>query len=150
LSQNPVVAAATLLAEPVLSGMGLELVEIECSRDGQGWSLNVYIDKPGGVSLDDCEAASRALDPILDADIRTAGKYDYFCVSSPGLDRPLKTDRDLNRALGEEVELKLYAPINNKKKAEGVLDGFDAENITVGAVAYPRKNIALVRRAVHF
>ena len=106
---------------------GFELVDVEFAKDGQAWNLNVYIDKPGGVDLDDCEAASRLLDPLFDADPRIAGRHDYLSVSSPGLDRPLKTDRDFARALNTEIEIRLFAPVDKQKRFTGVLEAFDED-----------------------
>ena len=154
MAQNQVVQAAWKIAEPALEGLGFELVDVEFVKDGQGWNLNVYIDKPGGIDLDDCEAANRLLDPLFDADPRIAGRHDYFSVSSPGLDRPLKTDRDFARALNSEIEVKLYAAIDKVKLFSGVLEAYDGEKIRLvnGKTSreIERKNIALARYVVHF
>ncbi|MBE5730784.1 MAG: ribosome maturation factor RimP [Clostridiales bacterium] len=104
-----------------LTDMGYELVDVEYDKQYGQMTLTVYIYKEGGVDLDDCEKVSRALDPILD-EINPTGDEPYsFNVSSPGLDRPFKTQRDFERNYGEEVEVKLYAPLKGKKVYEGVL-----------------------------
>ena len=147
MAQNQVVQAAWQIAEPALKELGFELVDVEFAKDGQAWNLNVYIDKPGGVDLDDCEAASRLLDPLFDADPRIAGRHDYLSVSSPGLDRPLKTDRNFARALNT-------APVDKQKRFTGVLEAFDGEKIQLASGKQSRqierKNIALARYVVHF
>ena len=116
MAQNRVEQAAWRIAQPALEQIGIELVDVEFIKDGQTWHLNVYIDKAGGVDLDACEAANRILDPLFDVDPDIAGRHDYLSVSSPGLDRPLKNDRDYDRALNQEIEIKLYAPMDKKKK----------------------------------
>ena len=154
MAQNQVVQAAWQIAEPALKELGFELVDVDFAKDGQAWNLNVYIDKPGGVDLDDCEAASRLLDPLFDADPRIAGRHDYLSVSSPGLDRPLKTDRNFARALNTEIEVRLFAPVDKQKRFTGVLEAFDGEKIQLASGKQSRqierKNIALARYVVHF
>lgn len=154
MAQNRVEQAAWRIAQPALEKIGLELVDVEFVKDGQAWHLNVYIDKTGGVDLDACEAANRLLDPLFDADPDIAGRHDYLSVSSPGLDRPLKNDRDFARALHQEIEVKLYAPVDKKKKFSGVLEAADADRIllAMGKITQEieRKNIALARYVVHF
>ncbi len=108
--------------ESAVTGLGCEIVDVEfVTKNGDG-TLTVYIDKvPTGVTLDDCEAVSIAIDPILD-ELDPTGNAPYTLnVSSPGLDRPFKTQRDYERNYGKEVEVKLYAPLQGKKVIEGVL-----------------------------
>ncbi len=107
--------------EPVLDKLGYELVDVEYTKQYGQMTLTVYIYKDGGVSLDDCETVSRALDPLLDELDPTDGAPYSFNVSSPGLDRPFKTQRDYERNYGTEVEVKLYAPLMGKKIYEGTL-----------------------------
>lgn len=94
------------------------------------------------------------MDPLFDADPRIAGRHDYLSVSSPGLDRPLKTDRDFTRALNAEIEVRLFAPVDKQKRFTGVLEAFDEEKIQLAAGKQSRlierKNIALARYVVHF
>lgn len=104
-----------------LDKLGYELVDIEYEKQYGQMTLTVYIYKDGGVTLDDCETVSRTLDPLLDEADPTFGAPYVFNVSSPGLDRPFKTQRDYERNYGTEVEVKLYAPLKGKKFYEGVL-----------------------------
>ncbi len=116
---------------PVLTQMGYELVDVEYAKQYGQMTLTVYIYKPGGVDLNDCEKASHALDPVID-ELNPTGDEPYsFNVSSPGLDRPFKTQRDFERNYGEEVEVKLYAPLRGKKLYEGVLKEKNENTFTV-------------------
>ncbi len=117
--------------EPILSEMGYELVDVEYAKQYGQMTLTVYIYKPGGVDLDDCEKVSRALDPVLDELDPTGNEPYSFNVSSPGLDRPFKTQRDFERNYGEEVEVKLYAPLKGKKLYEGVLKEKNENTFTI-------------------
>ena len=116
---------------PVLADMGYELVDVEYAKQYGQMTLTVYIYKPGGVDLDDCEKVSRALDPVMDELDPTGNEPYSFNVSSPGLDRPLKTQRDFERNYGEEVEVKLFAPLKGKKIYEGVLKEKSEHTFTV-------------------
>lgn len=118
------------IAEPVVSELGYELVGIEYKRESQGMVLTVFIDKPDGITLDDCERVSGALDPLLDENDPIPGSY-FLSVSSPGLDRPLKTDADLKRSMGKQVEIRLYKAIEKSKIFVGELAGFDADTVTI-------------------
>ncbi len=116
---------------PVLTQMGYELVDVEYAKQYGQMTLTVYIYKPGGVDLNDCEKVSHALDPVID-ELNPTGDEPYsFNVSSPGLDRPFKTQRDFERNYGEEVEVKLYAPLRGKKSYEGVLKEKNENTFTV-------------------
>ena len=154
MAENPVAQAAREIAEPLLAEMGLELVEAEFVKEGKSWMLNIYIDRPGGVDLDTCEAVSRRLDPLFDADPRIAGRHDMLSVSSPGLDRPLKTDADLRRALHTEIEVRLYSAVDRKKRFEGFLEDFTGETVRLDIQGKPleleRKNIASAKYVVRF
>lgn len=112
------------LAEPVIERLnaGIELLEAEYVKEGSDWYLRLYIDKQGGITLDDCQLVSEALNDLLDEADVIKGKY-LFEVSSPGLDRPLKTDRDFERYQGEDVEVHLYAPADGGKIFTGKLKG---------------------------
>lgn len=110
--------------------MGLELVDVEYVRENQSRILRLYIDKPGGVTLEDCSEVSRMIDPVIDdeLDLRT---HDYLEVSSPGLERPLKTERDFVRYEGEWVEVTLYKAMDGKKKHQGTLGPYLPEKIEI-------------------
>lgn len=142
------------LALPIVSELGYELVGVEYNvRKGADGELIVFIDKEGGVTLDDCELASRALDAPLDELDPIAESY-VLVVSSPGLDRPLKTGKDFQRALGKDVEIKLYQKRNGEKELLGRLAAFDAQTVeivrTAGTERLNRAEIAQIRLHIDF
>ena len=110
--------------QPIADEMAIEIVEVEL-KQGKEPALTVYIDIDGGVDLDTCEKFHRAIDPVLDEVDPTFGAPYTLNVSSPGLDRPLKSDRDFNKCLGEKVEVKLFAPLKGKKFFEAILKAHD-------------------------
>ena len=118
------------LAEPVAAQCGCEVWDVEYVREAGAWYLRVYIDKPGGVGIDDCEAVSRALDPVLDAAGPVPGSY-VCAVSSAGAERELKRPGDFERFIGEQVEVKHYQPIDGAKSHVGLLRGYDNGDVTV-------------------
>ena len=118
------------LAEPVAAQCGCEVWDVEYVREAGAWYLRVYIDKPGGVGIDDCEAVSRALDPVLDEADPVPGSY-VFEVSSAGAERELKRPCDFERFIGEQVEVKHYQPIDGAKSHVGLLRGYDNGDVTV-------------------
>jgi ribosome maturation factor RimP len=118
---------------PIIESMGYEVVEIEYVKRNDGMNLTFYIDKMGGITVDDCEKVHKMIDGPLD-DINPTNDAKYILnVSSLGLDRPIKTDRDLKRNLGKIVDIKLYKPLFDTKKKEytGKLLDFDAENVRI-------------------
>jgi len=142
-----------IVAEPILK-LGYELVDIEFQKEQARWVLTLFIDKEGGVSLDDCERVSRAVEPLLDDKDPIAQSY-FLCVSSPGLDRPLKNESDFKRALGKDVEIKLYLRREKKKEYIGKLLGFNALSISVLCKdgkerEFDLKEIALIRPHLEF
>lgn len=124
--------AVRAIIEPAVTELGYDLVDVEYRREAMGYVLTVYIDKRGGVTLDDCERVSVALDPLLDAHDPVPGSY-YLSVSSPGLDRPLKNDADLQRHLGKMVDVRLYKPVERCKIFVGTLLAFDEGTLTLTA-----------------
>lgn len=118
------------LAEPVAAQCDCEVWDVEYVREAGAWYLRVYIDKPGGVGIDDCEAVSRALDPVLDEADPVPGSY-VFEVSSAGAERELKRPGDFERFIGEQVEVKHYQPIDGAKSHVGLLRGYDNGDVTV-------------------
>ena len=118
------------LAEPVAAQCGCEVWDVEYVREAGAWYLRVYIDKPGGIGIDDCEAVSRALDPVLDEADPVPGSY-VFEVSSAGAERELKRPGDFERFIGEQVEVKHYQPIDGAKSHVGLLRGYDNGDVTV-------------------
>ncbi len=123
--------AAEQVVRPIIEAHGMELVDVEFKKLYGTPTLTIYIDKPGGVSLDDCELIHRAIDAPIDELDPTDGMAYNLNVSSPGLDRPFKTLRDYQRKLGEKVEVSLYVPLDGKKKFIAVLIDANEEEITL-------------------
>ena len=114
---------------PIVEGFGLELVEVAFEKKHDGMNLTIYIDKKGGVTLEDCETVHRAIDEPLDQLDPTSGASYTLNVSSPGLDRELKTDKDFNRNIGEVLEVSLFKKLFTSKKYVGELLSFDEDKI---------------------
>ena len=112
------------ILQPIVDANGFELVDVEYVKEGGTWYLRAYIDKPGGITVDDCEMVSRAANDILDEKDFVEDSY-VFEVSSPGLGRPLKKEKDFARSLGEEVEIRTFRPINRQKEFVGILNAYD-------------------------
>lgn len=142
------------LVSPIVDDKGFEIVDIEYVKEAGEYYLRIFLDKEGGISLNDCESVSRELSEILD--VKDPIKDNYFLeVSSPGLDRPLKKDKDFLRYKGRDIEIKLYKPLNGSKQFEGQLVGLDEDkNIVVvidnNEVEFNKKDVALVRLAIKF
>ena len=140
-------------AEPVVQAHGCTLWDVEYVREGGEWFLRLYIDKDGGVDIDDCEAISRALDPILDEHDPIPDRY-QFEVCSAGLERALKRPEDFARFLGSPVTVKLYRPVNGLKEIPAVLRGYEDGRVTVDTgketVTFEKSQVALVRLRVEF
>ena len=132
---------------PIAERMGYELVDICIDKEPTGKYLRFYIDKEEGVTLDDCEAFHKAVRTLAEAI-----DYDFMEVSSPGIDRPLKKDRDFERNIGSEIEVKLFKPMDGTKVITGVLAGLEEGNIVIdtaeGRTLIPRQSAALVRPVV--
>ncbi|MBO4366421.1 MAG: ribosome maturation factor RimP [Clostridia bacterium] len=131
----------------IASDMGFELVEIALEKEPTGKYLRFYIDRPEGISLDDCEAYHKAVRSIADA-----VDYDFMEVSSPGIDRPLKKERDFERNLGAEIEIKLFKAMDGVKVITGTLSGLEDGEIVVetadGEKRIPQKAAAIVKPIV--
>ncbi|MCH1960818.1 MULTISPECIES: ribosome maturation factor RimP [Romboutsia] len=142
------------LVSEITEPLNFEIVDVEYVKEAGEYYLRVFLDKEGGISLNDCEAVSRQLSEVLD--VKDPIKDNYFLeVSSPGLDRPLKKDKDFVRYAGRDVEIKLYKPLNGSKQFEGTLVGLTEENtikviINDEEVEFNRKEVALVRLAIKF
>lgn len=139
---------------PVLAENKFELVDVEYVKEGENFYLRAYIDKEGGITIDDCELVSRRLSDLLDEKDFIPDSY-FLEVSSPGLGRQLKKERDFKRSIGEAVELKLYKALNKQKEFFGKLKGFDETMLYLeqedGTVLeFARKDIAMVRLAIEF
>jgi len=142
------------LVQPIIDENHFELVDVEYVKEGANWYLRVYADKEGGINIDDCVLISRALEAKLDEDDFIQEAY-ILEVSSPGLGRPLKKDKDFERSIGRDVEIKLYRPIEKQKEWEGTLVSYDNDSITItledGAnMEITRSDIALIRLALDF
>lgn len=141
------------LVQPIVDENHFELVDVEYVKEGANWYLRVYADKEGGINIDDCVLLSRALEAKLDEEDFIEDAY-ILEVSSPGLGRPLKKDKDFERSLGRDIEIKLYRPIEKQKEWEGTLVSYDTETITVRLeekeMTIARNDIALVRLALDF
>lgn len=138
---------------PILDEKGFELVDVEYVKEGQDYFLRAYIDKPGGITIDDCVAVSREMNVLLDELDYVEGAY-TFEVSSPGLGRPLKKARDFERSLGQEVEIRTYKAIDGSKEFYGILHAYD-DSVTVLSeddeeVTFNKSDIALIRLAFDF
>lgn len=141
------------LLSPIVEQAGVAVYDVEYVKEGKDYYLRVYIDKPDGVNIQDCETVSRALSDALDAEDFIPDAY-ILEVSSPGLGRVLKKDRHLEQSLGEEVEIKTYKPIDKTKEFSGILKAYDAATITIEEDGSPRvferQDIATVRLALDF
>lgn len=118
------------IVEPIIIAQGMELIDIDFKKVYGDDTLTIYLDKDGGINLDDCEKINNLIDEPLDNLDPTGDKPYNLNVSSAGLDRPLKTDRDYQKHLGKELEVSLYSPIDGMKKFEGILISFDENSIT--------------------
>ncbi|MDP2891862.1 MAG: ribosome maturation factor RimP [Bacillota bacterium] len=141
------------LIAPVIENMGFFLVDVELKKEGKQKILYIFVDKKGGIAIEDCEAISREAEKLLDAHDPIEERY-YLCVSSPGLDRPFKTDTDYERNISREIEVRLYTPVEGKKELTGILKAYDAETITLDTgseeLKIKKSGIALVRQTVRF
>ena len=140
-------------AKPVVEQFGCELWDVEYVREGSEYFLRLYLDKEGGVDINDCEAVSRAMDPILDEKDPIPGSY-HFEVCSAGLERVLKRPSDFERFLGSAITVKLYRPRNGMKEIPCVLRGYEDGRITVEAgketIIFEKSEVAQVRLRVEF
>ncbi|HPX68735.1 MAG TPA: ribosome maturation factor RimP [Bacillota bacterium] len=141
------------LAKPIIDRNNFELVEIEYKKEGPYWYLRVYIDKEGGITIDDCQSVSEELSDLLDIADPIEQSY-IFEVSSPGLDRPLKTDRDYRKNIGKPIEIKLFYPLEGKKIIEGILKGHTESSVEIEvegkALNVEKASIALIRPLIKF
>lgn len=141
------------LLMPIATAKGVSVYDVEFVKEGSSYYLRAYIDKPGGVSILDCECVSRALSDELDRVDLIPDAY-ILEVSSPGLGRTLKKDKHLQASIGQEVEVKLFKPVDKCKDFLGILERFDAENIVIregeNEKSFARKDIALIRLALDF
>ena len=144
------VREAAEIAQRIAGEMDVELVDVELVKEPTGHFLRFYIDRPEGIALDALEAFHRRILPLVER-----VDYDYMEVSSPGADRPLKTEKDFERARGTVVELKTYRPVNGTKRHTGALIGLEGDEVVVETdggerLSFRRKDVAMVRPLIEF
>jgi ribosome maturation factor RimP len=154
LNKKSVIGDIIITIESIMEDLEYELVDVELKKEGSNNFLRIFLDKPGGITLDDCQSMSKAISEELDKTDPIKDPY-YLEVSSPGLDRPLKNDKDLKRNINKEVEVKLYQPLDGKKLLQGNLVGFDEKILKIqyedGAmIEILREKVALIRLAIKF
>ena len=142
------------LAEPLVNEQGCSLWDVEYVKEAGTWYLRAYIDKENGITVDDCEEVSRALSDLLDEEDFISENY-ILEVSSPGLDRPLKKEKDFARSIGKDVEVKLFKAINKEKEFVGILKAYDEDTVTLEMedeteMQFKRSDIARIRLAFFF
>lgn len=142
------------LLKPIMEEYQFELVDVEYVKEGGNWYLRAYIDKEGGITVDDCELVSRRMSDLLDEQDYIEESY-IFEVSSPGLGRPLKKEKDYVRSMGKELEIHTYRAINKEKEFYGILKAYDDKTVTIeiddGAeLTFAKSEIALIRLAFDF
>lgn len=137
------------IAENLLKGTVYEVVDVEYVKE-KNWYLRIYIDKDGGIGLDDCQEVSQMIDEVIENKNIISDKY-ILEVSSPGIDRVLKKAKDFNREMGKKVDINFYNKIDGKKNIVGVLSGFDGENIIINDnEKYNLKDISIIRLHIEF
>ena len=142
------------MAEPLVLENGMELIDVEYVKEAGNWYLRAYIDKPGGITVDDCEIVSRAFSDVLDEKDYIEDTY-IFEVSSPGLGRPLKKEKDYIRNMDKKVEIRTYRAIDRCKEFYGILKAYDKDSVTIEddneeTKVFQRSDIALIRQAIDF
>ena len=139
---------------PILEEFCFELVDVEYVKEGGSWYLRAYIDKEGRITVDDCEAVSRRMSDLLDEHDFIEDSY-IFEVSSPGLGRPLKKEKDYIRSMGKKLEIRTYRAINKEKEFYGILKTYDEDTVTIVTeketeLTFVKSDIALIRLAFDF
>ena len=142
------------LLEPILAENRFELYDVEYVKEGSSWYLRAFIDKEGGINVNDCELVSKKLSDLLDKEDFIPDAY-ILEVSSPGLGRALKKDKHFERSIGEEVEIKLFKPINKQKEWVGILTDYNTNSLFLQIeelefMEISRKDIAMARLTFHF
>ncbi len=141
------------LCEPLIQEEGVELVDVEYVREGDVQYLRVFVDKRGGVMIDECEAVSRRIDPVIE-EAGLMADVDTFEVSSPGLDRPLKKPADFIRHMGEKIDIGLYQAVDGEKTVTGTLEDYQDGDLTIrresGSMTFSKSQIAVVKQHLDF
>ncbi|NLL43435.1 MAG: ribosome maturation factor RimP [Firmicutes bacterium] len=128
MSRRTIEATVAEWVEEIVAGSDLELIDVEYVKEHESWILRVFLDKPGGIDLDDCQSVSQILDQKLDEEDPIPGSYSLE-VSSPGLERPLKKEADFQRFAGRSVEIRTYRGIHGRKRFTGMLEGLQDQNV---------------------
>ena len=154
MNKKEIINEVTAICDSIATSLNYELVDVEYIKELGSFYLRVYIDKQGGITLDDCQNMSETISNKLDEKDPITSAY-FLEVSSPGLDRPLKTDKDFNRNIGKDIDLNLYSAFNNKKKYEGRLIEYNQEFITINdedenEIKIPREAVSVVKLALKF
>jgi len=153
MSKKNVEAIVEELVTPITTALDLELVDVEFVKEGADWYLRVFIDKPGGVEIDDCQEVSVKLSNLLDEKDPIPQAY-YLEVSSPGLDRPLKKEKDFVRYQGRLVKVSTFAPIDGQKSFVGQLAGLRDDHVVIiqdgQELSIPKDKVAMVRLEIEF
>lgn len=154
MGKKSVEEIVTELVQPIVEKNNYDLVDVEFVKEGANRFLRIYIDKPAGITIDDCQVVSEELSDKLDSADPIEQAY-FLEVSSPGLERPLKKDKDFERYKGEVVEIKLFQPVDGQKVFEGELLGLNNNNILIKKASdeiaeFERDKVAVVKRAVKF
>lgn len=144
---------AEVLLEPIVAEHNFELVDVEYVKEGSNFYLRAYIDKPQGITVEDCEVVSRAFSEKLDEEDFIEDAY-IMEVSSPGLGRPLKKEKDYKRSMGKELEIRTYRAVNREKEFYGILTAYDENSVTIDCEGeektFQKSDIALIRLAFDF
>lgn len=147
--RNALIQAAWELGDPLCAAEMIELVHVECQREASGRILRLFIDKPGGVMLDDCSRISRQMSDLLDVHVDAEAEY-HLEVSSPGLERPVSKAADFQRFTGRQIEIRMYPKVAGKKKVKGILNGIAETDLVMvitedGSIEIPRARITRAR-----
>lgn len=150
-SKEQIQSKTESLLQPIMEINHFELVDVEYLKEGSNWYLRIYIDKEGGITINDCEVVSRAFSELLDEDDYITGAY-IMEVSSPGLGRPLKKEKDFARNLNREVEIHLYKAKDKAKEFRGILEDYTDKTVTILTeeeveIVFDKKDISLIRLA---
>ncbi|MGE5329113.1 MAG: ribosome maturation factor RimP [Deltaproteobacteria bacterium] len=153
MSKKSIAQRVEDMALPIVETAGYELVDVEYIKEGQNWYLRLYIDKQGGITIEDCETISEKINHLLDEEDFIPNSY-FFEVSSPGLERILKKEKEFEKYKGEMVEVKLYKPINKKNLFEGelvgLIDGKVVINYNNERMEFDRQDVAFVKKIFKF
>lgn len=153
MKKSDIISKVNEIAQISADKLGYEIVDVEFKNGSKHDLISIYIYKKEGIDLDDCSIMSREIEKGLDKIDLIKNPY-YLEVSSPGLDRPIKSEADYNRNMGNEVEVKLYAPLNGKKSIEGLLKGYTDSDVILGTnegdIEIPIKTISLMKQLIKF